>query len=298
MGEKVDESPREEGGAEEEIALGDVAATSLVTLYCHAIETRSEDPILTDQKSVEVTNLLDPILSRSENPLEQSLVEGALDSNLVVYIALRASRYDEYVRDFLARYPEGIVVNIGCGLDSRFLRTDNGTVHFYDLDLPEVIALKKRFFTETDRYHLISSSVLEHEWMPSVSAHFGPFLFLAEGVFMYLDGGAVRELVLRLREVFPGSELVCEVFNSFWLKKPLKKIVEHKMQRRQHLGRDAVFRSGIRCSDEMEGWHPGLRLLDEWCYLDSNAKKLGWLKIFSRFGLFCHVQWTVHYLLG
>jgi methyltransferase (TIGR00027 family) len=281
----------------QEIVLGDVAATSLVTLYCHAIESRSADPILSDPKSVEVTRALDPALSGSDDPLERRLVEGRLDPMLVAHIAIRAKKYDEYVSDFLARYPDGVVVNIGCGLDSRFLRTDNGTVQFYDLDLPEVIALKKRFFDETDRYHLFASSVLDHEWMSVVSAHSGPFLFLAEGVFMYLDGDAVRDLVLRLREEFPGSELVCEVFNSFWLKKPLNKLVEHKMRRRLHLGKDAVFQSGIRRSDEMEGWHPGIRLLDDWSYFDSGEKKLGWLKIFSRFRLFRYTQWTVHYRL-
>lgn len=280
-----------------EIAIGDVAATSLVTLYCHAIETRSGDPILYDPKSVEVTTGLDPILSRSGNPLERTLVEGTLDPMLVVHIAIRAKKYDQYVKDFLARSPDGIVVNIGCGLDSRFLRIDNGTVHFYDLDLPEVIDLKKRFFEETNRYHLIASSVLDYGWMSVVSAHKGPFLFMAEGVFMYLDGEEVKSLVLTLRKEFPGSELVCEVVNSLWLKAPLKKMVEYKMRRRLHLGKDAVFRFGIRRSRELEEWQQGIRLLDDWSYFDSGEKKIGWLKIFSRIGLFRYTQWTVHYLL-
>lgn len=282
---------------EEEIALGDVAATSLITLYCHAIETRSENPILSDPKSVEITNLLSPVLARSENPLERTLAEGTLNPMVVVHIAIRARQYDRYVRAFLERFPDGVVVDIGCGLNARFLRTDNGRVHFYDLDLPEVITLKKRFFTETERYHLIASSVLDDAWMSVVSVHPGPFLFLAEGVFMYLEGEAVRSLVLQLRERFPNSELVCEVVNSLWVTKPLNRVVKYKMQRRLGLGKDAVFRSGIRRSDEMEEWHPGLRLLDDWSYFDSGEEKLGWVRIFSRFRLFRYAQWTVHYLL-
>ncbi|MDE4908569.1 class I SAM-dependent methyltransferase [Methanogenium marinum] len=281
-----------------EIELGDVAATSLITLYCHAIETRSEDPILYDPKSVEISTVLDPILSRSKSPLERTLAKGMVDPKLVVHIAIRARKYDQYVLDFLVKYPDGVVVNIGCGLDSRFLRIDNGLVDFYDLDLPEVISLKKRFFTETKRYHLIASSVLDDAWMSVVSAHAGPFLFLAEGVFMYLEGEAVKSLVLRLREHFSGSELVCEVVNSIWITKPLNTLAEYKMRRRLHIGKDAVFRSGIRRSEEMEEWHPGIRLLDEWSYFDSDEKKLGWLKIFSQISLFRYTQWTVHYLLG
>lgn len=283
---------------DKEIAIGDVAATSLVTLYCHAIETSSKEPILDDPKSVEITARLDPIMSRSGNKLERTLAERKLDPRLVVHIAIRAKKYDKYVTDFLARFPDGVVVNIGCGLDSRFLRIDNGRVLFYDLDLPEVIDLKKRFFEETDRYRMIASSVLDYNWMSPISDHEGPFMFMAEGVFMYLDGEDVKSLVLVLRKEFPGSELVCEVVNSIWLREPLKKILEQKMRHHVHLGKNAIFRSGIRNSREMEGWHEGIGLLDDWSYFDSDEKKLGWLKIFSRIGLFRYTQWTVHYLLG
>ncbi len=59
--------------------------------------------------------------------------------------------------------------------------------------------------------------------MAPVRQHKGPFLFMAEGVFMYLDGKDVRSLVLKLQETFPGSELVCEVVNSLWLRTSVKK---------------------------------------------------------------------------
>ncbi|WAI00210.1 class I SAM-dependent methyltransferase [Methanogenium organophilum] len=282
---------------EEELVLGDVGATSLITLYCHAIETRSENPILSDPKSVEITSVLSPVLARSRDPLGRRLAEGILDPLLVVHIALRARRYDRYVRDFLNRFPEGVVVDIGCGLNARFLRTDNGMVHFYDLDLPDVITLKKRFFQETERYHMIASSVLDDVWMSVVSVRPGPFLFLAEGVFMYLEEEAVRSMVLRLRERFPDCELICEVVNALWVTRPLNRLVTYKMQRRLRLGKDAVFRFGIRRSDEMETWHPGIRFLDEWSYYDSGEKIPGWLKFFGRLRLFRYTQWTVHYLL-
>ena len=108
--------------------IGDVAATSLITLYCHAIETRSDNPILADGKSVEIAAALDRMLARSEEPLARTLVSRTLDKSIVIHIAIRAKKYDEYVRDFLSRYPDGVVVNIGCGLDSRFLRIDNGQI--------------------------------------------------------------------------------------------------------------------------------------------------------------------------
>ena len=281
-----------------DIEISDVAATSFVTLYCHAIESQSKDPILDDQKAVEITRELNKILLVSENRLDKDLVKGKLKKELVIHVAIRAKQYDRYVRDFLENSPDGIVVNIGCGLDSRFLRVDNGRVMFYDLDLPEVIEIKKLFFEENERYHFISSSVLNHEWMSIVLEHEGPFLFVAEGVFMYLDPQDVQSLILKLQSKFPGSELVCEVFNSLWLRKPLKRMMNYKMQHQLHLGKDATFHFGIRDSQEMEEWHAGIEFLDDWSYFDSEEKKLGWLKMFRNIEFFRKTQWTVHYRLN
>jgi len=278
--------------------IGDVASTSFISLYCHALETLSDNPIISDPKSVEIMTELNKTLSRSDNTLDRTLVTGTLDRKLVVHIAIRAKKYDEYARDFLKKYPEGVIVNIGCGLDSRFLRVDNGKVIFFDLDLPEIIGIRKGFFEETERYHLIASSVLDFEWMAVVRQHSGPFLFMAEGVFMYLEGRDVRSLVLKLQETFPGSGLVCEVVNSFWLRPPLKRMLDSKLQRQVHLGKDATFRSGISDGREMEQWHSGIQFLDEWSYFDSDEKKLGWFRLLRHIGIIRKTQWTVHYRLN
>ncbi|MDD1675483.1 MAG: class I SAM-dependent methyltransferase [Methanomicrobiales archaeon] len=277
---------------------GDIAGTSFITLYCHALETLSDNPILFDPKSVEIITELNKTLSLSDHTLDRILVSGTLDRRVVVHIALRAKKYDDYAREFLQRFPDGVVVNIGCGLDSRFLRIDNGQVILYDLDLPEIIEIKKVFFKETKRYHLIASSVLDFDWMEPVMQHKGPFLFMAEGVFMYLDGDDVRSLVLKIQEIFRGSELVCEVVNSLWLRPPLKKILDSKLRRQMHMGKDATFHSGIRDSREMEQWHIGIQFLDEWSYFDSEEEKLGLLKILKHIEFIRKTQWTVHYLLN
>jgi O-methyltransferase involved in polyketide biosynthesis len=278
--------------------IGDIAATSFVTLYCHALETLSENPVLSDPKSVEITRELHKTLSRSEQTLDRTLVLGKLQKSIVVHIAIRAKKYDDYARDFLTRFPDGVIVNIGCGLDSRFLRIDNGQVTFFDLDLPEIIEIKKGFFLENERYHLIASPVQDIAWMEAVRQHTGPFLFMAEGVFMYLDGKDVRSLVLAVTRTFPGSELVCEVVNSVWLTPLLKPMLDYKLQRQFHLGKDAMFRSGIRNGREMEEWQAGIQFLDEWSYFDSDEKKLGWLRFLRYFEFIRKTQWTVHYRLN
>ena len=282
-----------------EIELSDVAATSLVTLYCHALETQTPKPILEDAKAVEIVDKLNPLLSESPNKLRRDLAQGKLDKRLIVHIALRARRYDEYVNQFLKISPDGLVVNIGCGFDTRFFRLDNGKADFYDLDLPEVIEVKKKLLQETDRYRFIASSVLDYEWMDLLSCCKGrPFLFLAEGVFMYLHADAVKTLILKLQSHFPGSEIVCEVINSLWLNKWLKPMIDFKLQRQLHLGKDATFHFGIKNSKEMEQWGHRIEFIDDWFYLDDPEPKIGLLRLFRHFKLFRKTQWTVHYRLN
>jgi len=216
-----------------------------------------------------------------------------------VHLALRASQYDATTREFLTRYPKGSVVNIGCGMDTRFDRVDNGQAHFFDLDLPEVIRFKGDYVDEGLRYQMIPASVFDYTWMDQVTqAGNSPVLFLAEGVFMYLEPDKVRRLFVDLHTRFPGAELVCEVVNSRWLSKFLKPLLNLKMQRQAGLGKGAVFQFGISNSREPESWSPGIRLLDEWSYFDSRHPKLGIIGLMGRSELFRKTQWTVHYRLG
>jgi methyltransferase (TIGR00027 family) len=282
-----------------DIKISDVSTTLLLTLYCHALESQSKNPILNDPKAVELTQKLNPELLKSKDRFLRRLAEGKSDKNLVVHISMRAKRYDEYVRDFLKRSPNGIIVNIGCGLDTRFWRIDDGKTIFYDLDLPEVIAIKKKFFIENERYHFIASSVLDDEWFERLLQHGkGPYMFVAEGVFMYLPGEDVKSLVLKLQSRFPGSELVCEVCNDLWLHEPFKSMLNFKMQRQLHLGKGTSFNFGVKNSKEMEEWKRGIKFLDDWSYFDSAEGKMGWIRFLSNFEFLRKTQWTIHYQLN
>jgi len=276
-----------------------VAATSLITLYCHALESQSENPIIVDPKAVELIQLFNPELAQSENKLHRRMAIGKLDQKMIVYIAVRTRRYDQYVKDFLKQSPPGIIVNIGCGFDTRFYRIDNGQVDFYDLDFPEIIEIKQKFLPENSRYHFIPSSVLNYEWMERLYRPKNQtVMFVAEGVFPYLHTAEVKALVLKLQAEFPGSEFVCEVFNALWLAKPWKRMIDFKMQRELHMGQGVTFNFGIRDSQEMEQWNSDLEFLDDWTCLDEPEPKIGWLRMLRHLELFRKTQWTVHYRLN
>lgn len=266
--------------------LTGVAETLFIPLYCRALETRSKDPIIRDMKAVEIFEKLG-----IEAPFRRKA--------LLVMVAVRTKVFDDCVRAFLVRAPGGVVVNLGCGLDTRFARMDNGTCRWYDLDLPEVIELRKRFFEETERHRSIASSVLEVEWMRRLAdAHPGrPFLFLAEGLFMYLHEEDVRSLVLRMREAFPGAELAFETVSAWGARIARSRAGRRKFQRRFRLGNDAIFNWGMEDSHVPEAWHPGIRLLDEWHYLKSGERKWGWYRHLLKLPRVGTIMWIARYRL-
>ena len=182
--------------------LSGVPETMLITLYCRATESQRPDALIKDEKAVE-------LVTRMSYDFER-IRQIKMDEADKVTVILRNREFDRYVRDFLARHPEAVVVHIGCGLDSRFERVDNGKVEWYDLDVPEVIELRKKFVGgEGARYHFLAYSAFDPAWLATLTVHRPrPFLFLAEGVFMYFEEVQVRSLVLALQEHFPGAELV------------------------------------------------------------------------------------------
>ena len=99
------------------------------------------------------------------------------------------------------------MVELGTGLSSQFERLDTGTCHWFDLDLPDVIELRRQFFTDTDRRHMIAASVLDASWMDIVAEAPGPYLFLADGVLTYLDESDVHRTLAAIVDRFPGSLL-------------------------------------------------------------------------------------------
>ena len=281
------------------ISLPDVAETGMLTFYCHVIESQTPNPILLDKKAVEISHQLNPILAHSSSRLLRNLAKGKVKNELVVHINLRAKKYDEYANSFLAENPEGILVNIGCGMDSRFQRIDNGKMTCFDMDLPEVIEFKKQFYEENDRYHFIGASVFDYSWMDRVTK-IGkqPVLFMAEGVFMYLDGEKIKDLILKLQSCFPGSELVCEVVTALFTRKPWNRMVALKMNKQLGVGKDAAFTFGVRNCRELETWHSGIEYLDDWSYFDTRHPRLGWVGTMGNIKFMRNVQYTVHYRLN
>ena len=116
------------------------------------------------------------------------------------------------------KFPDAVIINLGCGLDTRFSRIDNGKVCWYDLDLPESIKLWRQFFKETDHYHMITKSVFDYSWIKGIPKG-SPTLIIVEGLFMYFKEEEVVELLKILVKSFEGGEMLIETIPPYLLNK-------------------------------------------------------------------------------
>jgi len=148
----------------------DPTAETLVLPLCYrAMESQRPDALIHDPKAAEIVAQLDYDFTRIKSQSFQQL-----------NVVLRVREFDRSTRAFLARHPDGVVADIGCGLDTRFDRVDNGHVRWFNLDLSEVIVLRERFFPPSPRCQNLASSALDLDWMETVAQAGGPYLFLSE----------------------------------------------------------------------------------------------------------------------
>ena len=266
--------------------LSGVAETLLIPLYIRAVETQRPDALLKDERAVAFVTQMDSAFSR--------IKQIKMDEEDKVALVLRNREFDRYVRDFLARHPKAVVVHIGCGLDARFERVDNGQVEWYDLDLPEVIELRRKFIgDERARYHFLACSVFDSAWPNTVSVHrHRPFLILAEGVFMYFEEAQVRSLVLMLRDHFPGAELVFDAFSPFLVRANNLRL---KISRTK-IG--ARYYWGLKRGKDLEKWGDGICLLDTWFPFDRPEPRLAHVQWVRYIPLLAKVMGIYHYRLG
>ncbi len=234
--------------SKQSIRLGPVEETLLVPLYMRALESRRKRPIQSDPKAVEIVESINWDFQRFG---QRWRVFGCV---------LRSVLFDVWVADFLRRHPEGTVVEIGCGLNTRFERLDNGRVHWFDLDLPDAAELRRKYFTDTERRTILAASVLDPDWIETVRRSPGPYFFVAETVFVYLEEQQVKAALSQITRNFPGAGIALDTTS--------RKAIDHG--NKDHARRKLAARFAWACADprEIERWGIGLRLVESRTMVD------------------------------
>ena len=186
-----------------QIHLSKVQETLLITLYAKAIDNRSRDPILGDAKAEQMVGLIDYDFTK---------LNSRGNDNLIV---IRAKQYDDWIQEFIRRNTACVVLNLGCGLDTRVTRINPpSTVRWFDIDFPDVILLRKNFYSDHPGYQMIESSITDPAWLAEIPTG-QPVMIIAEGVLEYLKGEEVKMLLNRLTDYFSHGVIMFDVMNSF-----------------------------------------------------------------------------------
>ena len=239
--------------------LEGVPETMLIPLWARAFETKMENPIVKDERALEMIEKIDYDFEKFEKAWQSQ-----------VGVAIRTMILDRETTGFVRNYPYSVVINLGAGLDTRFFRTDNGSICWYDLDLPKVINIKKNFFPESDRYIMLAKSVMDYSWINDIDISKRKVLIIAEGLLMYFKEDDVRDLLNKLVTSFPGAEMLIEIMSPAMAKNTKRHDSVSNM--------GAKFKWGIKGGKLLESYNKNIKFINEWNYFAFHKNRWRWMK--------------------
>ena len=246
----------------EKITLSGVPETMLQTVYARAKETRTRGAIK-DTKAVELVEKLNYDFSLADK--DTAMRSGVIARTIVL---------DRLTESFLSANPGAVVVNIACGLDTRCYRMKN-YAHWYNLDLPETIAVREKLLPESGRISQIAMSAMD-EWGGAVEENNTPVLVIIEGLTMYLTERDVRKIFEIIKNRFDRATVFVEVMNPAVVKRFKEKSIE---------GSHAKFTWGIKDGKALENLLPGFRFEEEHSLAEGMAAFLPIYKVLGKIPL-------------
>lgn len=245
--------------------LAGIPETLLIPLWARAVEGRRPNPIVNDDKAAEMVSRIDYDFSKFDKSwLSQ------------VGVSIRTMLLDNAVRAFLERNHAAVVINLGAGLDTRHERLGFKNICWYELDVPESIDLRRRFFMESERYRFLAKSMFDVSWVDEVDVVGKPVLLIAEGLFMYFTEEELKPLFKMLATRFSGGEMLFEMLAPFLVGKSKHHDSVGK------IGSKAEFKWGLKNSREVTTWHSGIEFVDEWNYFDYRKDRWKWFGRIAR----------------
>ena len=184
-----------------------VQETLIIPLYARKVCSELYPNLYQDETAMRLIDEIDYDFSEAEKN-SRGLMQrfGSLE------VAMRQNDLAFEVRDYLKGHPNAAVVNLGCGLDSTGRACDNGSCNIYNLDFPDVIAVRNELLPAGEREQNIPCDLKDLAWFDKIDAS-GGAVFFASGVFYYFLTEQVRELVQGMADAFPGGVLVFDAAN-------------------------------------------------------------------------------------
>ena len=224
----------------EKIRLSGVPETMLQTVYARAKESRGRGAIH-DAKAEEIIEKLDYDFSLADK--DTAMHSGVIARTIVL---------DRLTKAWLGAHPGAVVVNIACGLDTRCYRM-SGYAHWYNLDLPETMAVREKLLPESGTISQIAMSAME-DWGSKISEQNVPVLIVIEGLTMYLNAKDVQQIFKVISSRFSKATVFVETMNPMIVKRFKERSIE---------GSHAKFTWGIKNGKALAELLPGFRFMEE-----------------------------------
>ena len=244
-----------------------VQETLIIPLYGRKVCSDHFPQLFRDPEAERVCGMLDYDFSENGKKMETTAgLFGALE------VAQRQYDLAWEVKDYLKGHPTAAMVNLGCGLDDTFRKCDNGRCLGYNIDMPDVIAVRNVILPAGDRETNIGSDLNDEAWLEKIDAS-GGTIFFAAGVFYYFKAEDVKILFQRIADRFPGAVIVFDSCN----RRGAKMMMKTWLKEAGITDVGAFF--SLEDPEELKSWSP------EFASVTSKSYMRGYRDIYREVGL-------------
>lgn len=255
---------------EDKMELGSVQETMLLPLWGRAVETKKSHPLLIDNTAVTITDSI---------PYDFSVIAKNVSRISRLSWIARSIYFDKNIKAFIADNPDATIVNVGCGLDTTFDRVDNGKIHWIDLDLPDTIALRKKYIQESDRRTFVPASALDTDWYEYVE-NADKVMFMIAGVIYYFNETEIKKMFYNFHNYAPGVEVVFDYESKIGMKNANKFVIKGG-----GMDKSAYLKWGINNIFDIEKWNSNIEIISDMPLFSEFKNKF---HLFKRLGMsFC-----------
>ena len=244
--------------------IGGVAETMLQTLYARAKESKKPNHKIYDEKAIEIVSRMDYDFSLADKDVAMS--SGVVARTIVL---------DRMVSDFVKEHPDAAVINIACGMDTRFYRVDNGKIRWYNIDLPVTMEVREKYIGEHARVTNIAASAMEEGWTEQIQNVTGRVLVIVEGLSMYLAEADVKQILSIIDRHFPQVTVYMEILNPKFVKKNVEKSIQQS---------GAVFTWGAGSGEELERLCPAFHWQEDRSLVEGMVEIAPIYKVIGKIG--------------
>jgi O-methyltransferase involved in polyketide biosynthesis len=235
--------------------LSGIEETAFITLHGRVLDAQADEPILADPYAIDAADQVDYDFSRLQpNP--------RLDLRERLNVAIRAVIIDSWVRSFIDRNPHALVIDLGCGLDSRAFRlAPPPSVDWYDVDFPAMIQFRATVYPQAPTIHPLGTSLNETGWLSELPKD-RPAIAVADGLYPFMKKSAFPAMLNAIsRHLFAGEF----VMNGYT--KLSSRMMPRVLPAVKTLG--LVLNEGFDDPHDVERWNPDLTLVEQSRLIDS-----------------------------